>query len=200
MGLRFPPRRSLPALLMLAAAGLALGSAVGGAPVAAAQAPVLLAQAAAARPSLSGSHGRYVASVFVAVPASRAWSVLTGYEAMAGVMPDIKEAQVISRKGPVVELQQTYQAPYTFGRRIKAVLTMREQPPRQLSYELVKGDMIRELRGTWTITPVRGGVILRHQIQLEPVLPEFLRPIYEELSEANLRQSMAILKKLMENG
>jgi hypothetical protein len=164
------------------------------------QAPITAAQPPTARPSLSGSHGRYTASVFVAVPAARAWSVLTGYEAMAGVMPDIKEAQVLQRNGSVVELQQTYQAPYTFGRRIKAVLTMREQAPRQLSYELVRGDMIRELRGNWTITPVRGGVILRHQIQIEPVLPDFLRPIYDELSEANLRQSMAILKRLMEAG
>ena len=205
-----PQRRRLHAGALQAAAVLALlAPAWPATGLAAAQAGKAAAPAAASRqplvaaadsPTLSGSHGRYIASVFVAVPAARAWSVLTSYEAMAGVMPDIKEAQVLSRRGPVVELQQTYLAPYTFGRRIKAVLTMREQAPRQLSYELVKGDMIRELRGTWTISPVRGGVILRHQIQLEPVLPDFLRPIYEELSEANLRQSMGILRKLMENG
>jgi hypothetical protein len=147
-----------------------------------------------------GSQGNYTATIFVAAPARRAWNVLTGYEAMAGVMPDIKEAKVLRRSGNTVELQQVYQAPYTFGRRIKAVLTLRESAPRQLSYNLVKGDQIKELEGSWTITPVSGGVILRHQIQIEPVLPGFVRPLYYELSEANLLQSMKILKRLMEKG
>lgn len=157
-----------------------------------------MAQNPAARPSLKGSQGSYSASVFVAVPARRAWAVLVNYEAMAGVMPDIKEARVLRRNGPVVEVQQTYQAPYTFGQRIKAVLSMREAAPRQLSYELVRGDQIRELRGSWSITPVAGGVQLRHQIQVDPLVPGFVRPLYFELMETNLRQSMAILKRLME--
>jgi len=162
--------------------------------------PAWLAQAPKAKPTLQGKQGNYSASVFVAAPPQRAWAVLVNYEAMAGVMPDIKEAKVLRRTGPVVEVQQTYQAPYTFGRRIKAVLTMRESAPRQLSYELVRGDEIRELRGTWTITPVSGGVIVRHQIKLDPEIPGFVRPLYYELTEANLRQSMAILKRLMEQG
>jgi len=154
--------------------------------------------AASATSTVRGSQGNYSASVFVAAPAKRAWAVLVNYEAMAGVMPDIKEAKVLRRTGPVVELQQTYQAPYTFGRRITAVLTMRETPPRQLSYSLVRGDQIKQLQGTWTITPVTGGVQLRHQLQVDPVVPGFVRPLYFELMETNLKQSMVILKRLME--
>jgi hypothetical protein len=147
-----------------------------------------------------GRQGNYTATIFVAAPARRAWNVLTGYEAMAGVMPDIKEAKVLGRSGNTVELQQVYQAPYTFGRRIKAVLTMRESAPRQLSYNLVKGDQIRVLQGNWTITPVAGGVQLRHQLKVDPVVPGFVRPLYFELMETNLEQSMTILKRLMEKG
>jgi len=174
--------------------------AVAGTPTAAlvAGAIALVAQAPTAKPTLKGKQGNYTASVFVAVPAQRAWSVLTNYEDMAGVMSDIKEARVLRRNGPMVELQHTYQAPYTFGLRIQAVLTMREAAPRQLSYELVRGDRIRDLRGTWTITPVSDGVIVRHQIRLDPEIPGFLRPLYYELSEANLQQSMRTLKRLME--
>ena len=162
---------------------------------------MLLAQAgnaARSQPTVRGSQGAYTATVFVAAPARRAWSVLTGYEAMSGVMPDIKEAKVLSRSGGSVELQQVYLAPYTFGRRIKAVLTMRETAPRQLSYSLVRGDQIRVLQGSWTITPVSGGVLLRHQLKVDPEVPGFVRPLYFELMEANLRQSMTILKRLME--
>jgi len=157
-----------------------------------------VAQNPAAKPSLKGKQGNYTANVFVAVPAKRAWSVLVNYEAMTGVMPDIKEAKVLRRNGPVLEVQQTYQAPYTFGRRIKAVLTMRESAPRQLSYELVRGDQIRQLRGTWTITPVAGGVLIKHQLLVDPEVPGFVRPMYFELMETNLVQSMTILKRLME--
>jgi hypothetical protein len=158
----------------------------------------LVALSDPAKPTIRGQQGNYAATVFVAASPKRAWTVLTNYEAMAGVMPDIKEAKVLRRKGSVVELQQTYQAPYTFGQRITAVLTMRESAPRQLNYELVRGDQIRALKGSWTITPVKGGVILRHQIQIDPVVPSLVRPLYYELTEANLLQSMRILKRLIE--
>jgi hypothetical protein len=148
--------------------------------------------------TVRGSQGNYTATVFVAASPRRAWSVLTGYEAMAGVMPDIKEARVLSRNGSNVELQQVYQAPYTFGRRINAVLTMRETAPRQLSYQLLRGDQIKQLQGNWTITPVSGGVQLRHQLQVDPVIPSFVRPLYYELMGTNLEQSMRILKRVME--
>ena len=47
---------------------------------------------------------------------------------------------------------------------------------------------------------VAGGVLLRHTIQVDPHVPDLLRPLYFELSEANLLQSMAILKRLIEQG
>jgi hypothetical protein len=187
--------RPITALLLsvAAAAGPVLST-----PRADAAASALVAQSDTARPTLRGEKGNYTATVFVAASPKRAWTVLTNYEAMAGVMPDIKDAKVLRRKGSVVELQQTYQAPYTFGRRITAVLSMRESAPRQLRYELVRGDQIRALQGSWTITPVKGGVILRHQIQIDPVVPSLVRPVYYELTEANLLQSMRILKRLIE--
>jgi hypothetical protein len=160
--------------------------------------PLAVSAAPGGAATVRGSQGNYTATVFVAATPRRAWSVLTGYEAMAGVMPDIKEARVLSRNGSSVELQQVYQAPYTFGRRINAVLTMRETAPRQLSYQLLRGDQIKQLQGNWTITPVSGGVQLRHQLQVDPVIPSFVRPLYYELMETNLEQSMRILKRVME--
>jgi len=156
--------------------------------------------AAAAKASLRGAQGNYTATILVAAPATRAWTVLTDYAAMAGVMPDIKDARVLRREGNRVELQQTYQAPYTFGRRIRATLLMQESAPRQLSYQLIRGDQIRSLRGSWTLTPVRGGVLLSHRMQIDPEIPDFIRPVYFELTETNLQQSMRILKRLIEGG
>lgn len=153
---------------------------------------------AAAKPTFQGSKGSYTTTVVVAVSPQRAWQVLTDYESMVGLMPDIKQAKVLSRQGNRLELAQTYQAPYTFGLRIKARLAITENPPRSMSYRLISGDRIKDLQGTWTITPVAGGVKLQHRIQLEPDLPDFLRPTYFELNEANLKQSMEILRDQME--
>ena len=136
----------------------------------------------------------------VPVSAAKAWAVLTNYESMVGVMPDIQEARVVSRSGANLELAQTYKAPYTFGQTIKARLQLRETPPSKMSYALIRGDLIKQLQGTWTITPVKGGVLVKHQIQVVPHIPGFLLGIYYDLSETNLRESMQILAKQMLKG
>ena len=129
----------------------------------------------------------------------RAWAVLSRYEALAGQMPDLQQVRLLSRSGNTLQLQQTYQAPYTFGRRIQATLRLQEEPPMRLNYQLIQGDDLRELQGNWTISPLGQGVRLIHQLQIDPVVPAFIRPVYDELFEANLLQSMRLLKRLMEN-
>lgn len=164
------------------------------------QALPLLAASPAPRVTLSGHHGQYTASVVVPVSAPKAWSVLTNYESMAGVMPDIQLAKVVSRSGRNLELAQTYKAPYTFGLSIKARLQVQETPPSKISYALISGDRIKQLQGSWTITPVKGGVLVKHQIQVVPQIPGFLLGTYYDLTETNLRQSMQILAQQMVKG
>jgi hypothetical protein len=154
-------------------------------------------QPALADPVLIGSKGRYTAKFFVPVTQARAWSVLTNYEAMAGLMPDIKQAKVLNRHGSQLELAQTYQAPSTFGLPIKVVLAVEEKAPRWIRYRMLRGERILSLQGQWSLTRVRGGVLVDHQIALEPDLPAFLRPTYDDLNESNLRQSMVVLRRLM---
>ena len=107
------------------------------------------------------------------------------------------EAKVLNRHGSQLELAQTYQAPSTFGLPIKVVLAVEEQAPRWMRYRLLRGERILSLQGQWSLTRVRGGVLVDHQIALEPDLPGFLRPTYDELNESNLRQSMVVLRRLM---
>lgn len=154
-------------------------------------------QAALADPVLTGSKGHYRATMVVPVTEARAWAVLTNYEAMAGLMPDIKQAKVLNRHGSQLELAQTYQAPSTFGLPIRVVLAVEEKAPRWMRYRLLRGERILSLQGQWSLTRVRGWVLVDHQIALEPDLPAFLRPTYDDLNESNLRQSMMVLRRLM---
>ena len=155
-------------------------------------------QASLAKPMLRGSQGNYVVSEFVATSPQRAWAVLTNFNSQAEWAPDINQAKVLKRSGTSLELQQTYRAGYTFGLPIKARLSIQENPPRSFSYKLIQGDRLNTLQGNWSITPVAGGVQLRHTMQVDPQVPGPLRPIYYEQQEQNLLQWMRILKRRME--
>ncbi len=161
---------------------------------------LLVAPPAHAKPVLRGSNGSYTVSEFVATTPQRAWAVLTNFDSQADWAPDIAAARVMRRSGNQLELQQTYRASYTFGLPIKARLAITQQPPKSFSYRLIQGDRLNQLQGNWTITPMKGGVQLRHQIQVDPQVPGPLRPIYYDQQEANLLQWMRILKQRMEAG
>ena len=73
-------------------------------------------------PVIESIEGLTTASIFASVTPERAWEVLTDYEITGPEMPDIKLAKIISRQGERIKLAQTYQAPYTFGLKIFALL------------------------------------------------------------------------------
>ncbi len=148
-------------------------------------------------PRVSTTDGVTTATINVAVSPSRAWEVLTAYESTGLKMPDIKEVKVLSKKGNLIKLSQAYQAPYTFGLRIDAVLVVKEIPETKIEYQLLKGELIRSLNGKWDLVPTAAGTLVRHQLVIKPELPDILKPIFLELSETNLSQSMTILRDLM---
>jgi hypothetical protein len=157
-------------------------------------------QPATAKPILKGGQGSWTVSEFVATTPKRAWAILSNYEAQPGFAPDIVRSNVVQRDGSTVVLDHSYKAGYTFGLTIKARLSIRERPPTGFSYTLIEGQRLNSLKGSWTITPVKGGVQLRHQIQVNPQVPFLLRPIYDQEQEANLVEWMTILKRRMEKG
>ena len=113
-------------------------------------------------------------------------------------MPDISEVKLLRRQGNVIRIRQTYKAPYTFGLAISATLSVRETPKTSIRFDMVDGDLIRQLNGRWTITPTSMGTRLRHTITLVPELPAMLQPIFAELTRTSLHESMQRLSDLMQ--
>ena len=70
-------------------------------------------------------------------------------------MPDISKVKLLSQEGNVIRIRQTYKAPYTFGLAISATLSVRETPKTSIRFDMVEGDLIRQLNGSWTITPTK---------------------------------------------
>ncbi len=153
------------------------------------------AHAQSANPSLHGSRGRYLASVFIPVSPQRVWALLTNYAQLAAIVPDIKSVNVLRRQGQTVEVEQVYQAAYTFGLPVRARLQLQEEAPRTVRYKLLQADQIRRLQGSWSVIPAKGGVVLQHRIELEPNLPAALLPSYYALNEASLREALAALRR-----
>ena len=138
------------------------------------------------------------AAMTLPVSPSHAWAVLTNYVATGEAMPDISKVQLLSRQDNVIRMRQTYQAPYTFGLTISATLAVKETPKTSIRFDMVEGDLIRQLNGSWTITPTPTGTRLRHTITLVPELPAMLQPIFAELTRTSLRESMQRLSDLMQ--
>ena len=138
------------------------------------------------------------AALTLPVAPGHAWKVLTDYVATGEAMPDISKVQLLSRHGNVIRMRQTYQAPYTFGLTISATLDVKETPATSIRFDMVEGDLIRQLNGSWTITPTSTGTRLRHTITLVPELPEMLQPIFPELTRTSFRKSMQRLSDLMQ--
>ena len=113
-------------------------------------------------------------------------------------MPDISKVKLLRRQGNVVRIRQTYKAPYTFGLAISATLAVKETPATSIRFDMVDGDFIRQLNGSWTITPTSMGTRLRHTITLVPDLPPMLQPIFAELTRTSLHESMQRLSDLMQ--
>ena len=132
------------------------------------------------------------------VSPGHAWTVLTNYVATGEAMPDISKVQLLSRQGNVIRIRQTYKASYTFGLTISATLAVQETPATSIRFDMVEGDLIRELNGSWTITPTPTGTHLRHTITLVPELPGVLQPVFAELTRTSLRESMQRISDLMQ--
>ena len=110
-------------------------------------------------------------------------------------MPDIKDVTIISRKGEVLKIQQTYKAPYTFGLKVKALLEVEEKPKSMLNYKLLQGNFIRKLEGNWILIPVTGGTLVAHRIEIDPEIPGILKPLFYKRFDTNLKDSMKIIRE-----
>ena len=138
------------------------------------------------------------ADMTLPVSPDHAWTVLTNYVATGEAMPDISKVRLLSRQGNVILIRQTYKASYTFGLTISATLAVQETPATSIRFDMVEGDLIRELNGSWTITPTPTGTHLRHTITLVPELPGVLQPIFAELTRTSLHESMQHISDLMQ--
>ena len=145
-------------------------------------------------PFIHRSDNTITSSMILAVRREKAWETLTDYMNMDTKMFNVKRIKVLREDQEGILIEHIYQAPYTFGRSVKAIIKINEVPKAIISYRLIRSDLIKSLKGNWILIPLEEGTFISHRVEVDPGIPLFLRPIFFKAFEKNIEKSMINLK------
>lgn len=116
-----------------------------------------------------GNAYRIASSGTVAASQAVAWRVLTDYDHLADVVPNLKSARVLARDGDKVIVEQVGAARFLlFSRNIRLVVLVHEQAPNKIDVSLLEGDM-KVYRCSWELIPLpSGGTRVLYHATIEP--------------------------------
>jgi carbon monoxide dehydrogenase subunit G len=115
-----------------------------------------------------GKAYRIAASGTVAARPAVAWRILTDYDHLAEVVPDLKSARVLARDGDKVMVEQVGA--------VRLVVLVHEQPPDKIDVSLIEGDM-KVYRCSWELVALdNGGTRVLYRAAIEPAfyVPEMI--------------------------
>jgi len=96
--------------------------------------------------------GAVVRSIEIEVSADEFFQVVTDYPRYVEFVSEMRSIEVGRRAGSGVEV--TYTIELAVGpakRRVSYTLLQNEEPPRRLTWSLVKGDFMKQNDGSWSI-------------------------------------------------
>lgn len=145
---------------------------------AAGSAPALPAHPAAPALDLTVRHAdgadggkayRIAATGMTAAPRAVAWRILTDYDHLAEVVPNLKSSRVLARDGDKVIVEQVGAAHFLFfSRDIRLVVLVHEQAPDKIDVSLIEGDMA-VYRCSWELVALdSGGTRVMYRAAIEP--------------------------------
>lgn len=110
----------------------------------------------------------------IAAPPERVWQVLIDFERYHEWAPDLKEATVVAGDDEGRATEVTFRAA-AMGRSTSYTLGYEySKAPHQLSWQLVDGDIMRRLDGSYLLDPVAGdppSTDVTYNLAVELVLP-----------------------------
>jgi uncharacterized protein YndB with AHSA1/START domain len=112
--------------------------------------------------------------VTIGAPPERVWRALTDFERYHEWAPDLKEARVVAEDETGRATEVTFRAA-AMGRSTSYTLGYDySEAPRELSWELVDGDIMRRLDGSYRLEPVADdprATDVTYNLAVELVLP-----------------------------
>ena len=108
-------------------------------------------------------------SVDIDAPLETVFSVITAYEQYAEFLPEVKKISTSDRAGSEVQVHYEVDVIKT----IHYTLKMKEERPAKVSWSFVKGEVMKDNKGTWNLQDLGGGKT-RATYQIEMALGAFV--------------------------
>ena len=133
-------------------------------------------------------------SIVVDVPPEKLFDVIVDYDRYPEFLPEVKEARSKARNGNAVDVD--YVADIV--KRIHYTLHHVEERPRAVRWTFVKGELMRDNHGSWTLEPTLEGktrATYTIEVGVGPLVP---RSIVNMLVDQSLPKLLEAFKKRAE--
>jgi coenzyme Q-binding protein COQ10 len=133
-------------------------------------------------------------SVVIDVPPDRVFDVIVDYDRYAEFLPEVKEARSADRRGNEVDVHYGID----LVKRIHYTLHMVEERPRSVRWSFVRGELMRDNKGSWTLEPTPDGktrATYTIEVGVGPLVP---RSIVNALVDQSLPKMLEAFKKRAE--
>ena len=133
-------------------------------------------------------------SIVIDVPPEKLFDVIVDYDRYPEFLPEVKEAHSKDRKGNAVDVD--YVADVV--KRIRYTLHHVEERPRAVRWTFVKGELMRDNHGSWTLEPTPDGktrATYTIEVGVGPLVP---RSIVNMLVDQSLPKLLEAFKKRAE--
>lgn len=110
-------------------------------------------------------------SILIEAPIERVFSVITDYTKYPQFLPEVKTAKVTTRG----EYDWEVEYEVNIIKTIRYTLHMKGQRPSKITWAFVKGEIMRDNRGSWTLEesgPGRTNATYSIEIALGPLVPK----------------------------
>ena len=134
-------------------------------------------------------------SVVIDAPAERVFDIIVDYDRYAEFLPEVKEAKSSGRRNNEVDVHYGID----LVKRIHYTLHMVEDRPRTVRWTFVKGELMRDNHGSWTLEPTPDGktrATYTIEVGVGPLVP---RSIVNALVDQSLPKMLEAFKKRAES-
>ena len=133
-------------------------------------------------------------SVTIDAPADRVFDIIVDYDRYAEFLPEVKEAKSSGRRNNEVDVHYGID----LVKRIHYTLHMVEERPRSVRWSFVRGELMRDNKGSWTLEPTPDGktrATYTIEVGVGPLVP---RSIVNALVDQSLPKMLEAFKKRAE--
>ncbi len=139
--------------------------------------------------------------VLVGVPVERVYAVVSDYDRYPEFVPTVKRCRARRGSGGV-------EVDYELDLGIKTIaytLRLVEEPPRKVTWSLVKGDWMKVSNGSWDLRDEGGKTRATYSVEIQiakpPLVPQSLVDrISDELTRVQLPRMLEAFRKRAEAG